>query len=110
MGLSPLYSYSGGKNILRLNLPKQGMNAASEAAYRPGDGLGLRDCPARHLVRGRPEQLVGTSSSLYDFWVRMLTVLSGPVVFLMVCTSVLNTRTIEEEGGSSRRVFLWYFF
>ena len=46
---------------------------------------------------------------LYDFWIRMLTVLSGPVILLMVCTSVLNTRTIEEEGGDSRMVFMRYF-
>ena len=51
----------------------------------------------------------GFLQPLYDFWVRLLSVLSGPVVFLMVCTSVLNTRTIEEEGGSSRKIFLRYF-
>ena len=110
VGLSPLYSYSGGKNILRLNLPKQGMNAAMKMliALVLGivSGMTLQAC----LSGGAQNALVESFlTPLYDFWVRMLTVLSGPVVFLMVCTSVLNTRTIEEEGGSSRRVFLWYF-
>ncbi len=110
VGLSPLYSYSGGKNILRLNLPKKGMNAALKLliALVIGIGAGL-------LLRvgltsaGQSALVTNVLMPLYDFWVRMLTVLSGPVVFLMVCTSVLNTRTIEEEGGSSRRVFLRYF-
>ena len=110
VGLSPLYSYSGGKNILRLNLPKKHVNAALELLIALvigiGAGLLLRSGLAPETQSVLVEQIL---MPVYDFWVRTLTVLSGPVVFLMVCTSVLNTRTIEEEGGSSRVVFLRYF-
>lgn len=110
IGLSPLYSYSGGKNVLRLNLPQKGMNAALQLLIALAIGVGAGLLLRSWLTAGAQAGLVsGFLMPLYDFWVRMLTVLSGPVVFLMVCTSVLNTRTIEEEGGSSRRVFLWYF-
>ena len=110
VGLSPLYSYSRGKNTLRLNLPRNSLNAALKMliALLIGivTGLTLRSGLSEAAQLGLVESFL---MPLYDFWVRMLTVLSGPVIFLMVCTSVLNTRTIEEEGGSSRRVFLRYF-
>ena len=110
VGLSPLYSYSGGKNILRLNLPRKGMNAALKLLIALilgiGAGLALRVGLSPDAQSALISKLL---QPLYDFWVRMLSVLSGPVVFLMVCTSVLNTRTIEEEGGSSRQIFLRYF-
>ena len=110
VGLSPLYSYSGGKNILRLNLPRKGMNAALKLLIALilgiGTGLALRAGLSPDAQSALISKLL---QPLYDFWVRMLSLLSGPVVFLMVCTSVLNTRTIEEEGGSSRQIFLRYF-
>ena len=110
VGLSPLYTYSGGKNILRLNLPRKGMNAALRLLIALvigiGAGLALRCGLAPETQSVLVERFL---MPVYDFWVRMLTVLSGPVIFLMVCTSVLNTQTIEEEGGSSGRVFLRYF-
>lgn len=110
VGLSPLYTYSGGKNILRLNLPKKGMNAALKLLIALVIGIGAGLALRAGLTADAQALLVEKFLlPVYDFWVRMLTVLSGPVVFLMVCTSVLNTQTIEEEGGSSRVVFLRYF-
>lgn len=110
VGLSPIYSYSAGKNILRLNLPKKGMNAALKLLIALVIGIMSGLTLQAWLTSGAQNALVERFLvPLYDFWVRMLTVLSGPVVFLMVCTSVLNARTIEEEGGSSGRVFLRYF-
>ena len=110
VGLSPLYSYSGGRNLLRLNLPRQGMNIAVKLLIALvlgiAAGLALRSGLSAAAQQGLID---GFFQPLYDFWVRLLSVLSGPVVFLMVCTSVLNTRTIEEEGGSSRQIFLRYF-
>ena len=109
VGLSPVYSYSKGKNILRVNLSGKGANTAVLTLLAVVIGLGgglllralLPQTAQVHLV-------LDYLDPVYQFFVRMLTVLSGPVVFLIVCTSVLNTRTIEEEGGSSTRVVLRY--
>lgn len=109
VGLSPVYSYSKGKNILRVNLSGKGANTAVLTLLAVVIGLGgglllralLPETAQVHLV-------LDYLDPVYQFFVRMLTVLSGPVVFLIVCTSVLNTRTIEEEGGSSTRVVLRY--
>lgn len=109
VGLSPLYSYSKGRNILRLNLGRKGLHVGLLLLIAMAMGLGFGTVLHGILSPDNQQRLVGDILvPLYDFWVRLLTVVSGPVVFLMVCTAVLNTRTIEEEGGSSRRVVLRY--
>ena len=110
VGLSPLYSYSRGKNILRLNLSHKGMNIGLQLLIAMAIGLGIGALLHVGLSAGAQERLIeAVLMPLYHFWIRMLTVLSGPVIFLMVCTSVLNTRTIEEEGGDSKRIVMRYF-
>ena len=110
VGLSPLYSYAKGKNILRLNLAHKGMNIGLLLLITMTVGLGLGALLHAGLPVETQERLIqDVLMPVYHFWIRVLTVLSGPVVFLMICTSVLNTRTIEEEGGDSKRIVLRYF-
>ena len=109
VGLSPTFSYSKGKNMVRLNLSGRGANAALLTLFAVVIGLGSGLLLRASLSAEAQLYLVfDYLEPMYRFFVRMLTVLSGPVVFLIVCTSVLNTRTIEEEGGSSKRVVLRY--
>ena len=109
VGVSPLYSYSNGKNILRLSVVRKSLNQVLKLLITIGSSLVVA-----HLLNVFvPEvgQVIITDSVLkpiYDLWIRLLTVVSAPVIFLMVLTSVMNTGTIEEEGGSSKRVVFRY--
>ncbi len=110
VGLSPLYSYSRGRNILRVNLARKSMNSALKILIAVLIGLGIGLLLNFMLAPDARLQLSsGLLDPLYEFWIRVLSVMSGPVIFLMVCTAVLNTGMIEEEGGSSRAVFMRYF-
>ena len=110
VGLYPQYSYSRGRNILRLNLPTHRMNPALKLliAIILGTVFGTLFV---HLLS--PEQqavlLEDVLQPLYDLWVRILSLISGPVIFLMVINIFLNTGGIEEEGGNSKRVVVRYF-
>jgi len=110
VGISPLYSYAGGKNILRLNLTVGGVNSAVKILIAVAVGLAVGFLLREVLPETAANILtVRFLTPVYSLWLRILTVLSGPMIFLMVLTSVLNTGTIQEEGGNSRRIVLRYF-
>lgn len=110
VGLSPRYSYSGRKNSLKLTLPIQGMNPVLKLviAIVAGILLGL----IGNLMLSDQIQTSLTNIimvPLYDVWNRILNVLSGPVIFFMTITTVLNTGKITERGGDSKGVIARYF-
>lgn len=109
VGLSPLYSYSRGRNILRVNLPRRGMNAALKLLIAVFAGLILGLVLREALSTDSELRLVSLIlSPMNDFWARMLSLLSGPALFLMTCTAVLNSRKIEEEGVNGNHLLLRY--
>ncbi len=110
VGLYPQYSYVKGKNFLRLNLPMHRMNPALKIliAIAVGTVLGFLGLTA--LPEAQQADLVqAVLQPIYELWIRILSVLSGPVIFFMVITTFLNTGGIEEEGGNSKRVTMRYF-
>lgn len=110
IGLAPQYRYVGGCNILRLNMNTEEMSAALKILLSVGLGLIsgylLSVLLPREMKNYLVEDILGV---FYTFWVRILSVLSGPVIFVMVCTSVLNTSSVREEGVSSTYQVLRYF-
>ena len=110
VGLYPQYNYTKGKNILRLNLPAHKMNPAIKILAAIAVGVLLGVLIKAGLSDGQEEALMDVLlEPLYHLWIRILSVLSGPVIFFMVLTTVLNTGSIEEEGGNSRKVAMRYF-
>ncbi len=91
-------------------MARKGMNAAVKLLIAVAIGLAAGFLLRANLPGGPMAILTEDFlTPLFDLWIRILSVMSGPVIFLMVCTSVLNTGTIEEEGGSSKRVVMRYF-
>ena len=110
VGLSPIYSYSKGKNILRVGFPKKRANPANVIIVSIIVGI-ILGFAMRYVTSPGVQDFFSNRilSPFFDLWVRILTLLSGPVIFLMVTTSVLNTGSIEEEGGKSWKIVLRYF-
>ena len=110
VGLYPQYSYAKGRNFLRLNLPMHRMNPALKILIAIALGTVLGFFCLNALSEPQQASLVGAVlEPIYELWIRILSVLSGPVIFFMVITTFLNTGGIEEEGGNSRRVTVHYF-
>lgn len=110
IGLSPQYNYLYGKNILRLSLPIQGMNRALTVFLSILIGLAaglLIAMTAPEMLQNK--LLVMCLNPLYDVWISILTALSGPVIALMVLTTIVNTGTLADRGGSLRTVVMRYF-
>ena len=110
VGLYPQYAYSKGKNILKLILPATRMNPGIKVLIGIAIGTVIGMLLVQILTGAGQERLINVVlEPMYDVWIRIISVLSGPVIFLMVITTVLNTGNIEEEGGSSRKVVARYF-
>ena len=110
VGLSPQYSYSGGKNHLRLSLPAARLNYVLKTLILLLISFVI-SMLILHLYPGSPGSQ--TLESLYiesfGLWNRILLCSSGPIIFFMLMTTILNTGSITEQGGNRRRSVLRYF-
>ena len=109
--LTPRYTYTWGKNVFRLALPGKKRNPVLMIgiAILVGFAVGL----AGKFLLPVPFRQLATEtffSPLYEVWLRILNALSGPVIFLMVVTTVLNTKGITRQGGNKSYVLARYFF
>ena len=109
VGLRPRYSFSGEKNTLRLPLPQKHMNPVLKMLlfFLVGIGAGLLGL---WLL---PQTVRETYSAAaleptFDLWTRILNAASGPIIFFMALTTILNTRAITRQGGSSVHVIVRY--
>ncbi len=110
IGLSPRYSYSGRKNSLRLTLPSKKINPVLQIFLAILIGL-LTGLFGDILLSPETSDFLYNTflDPLYEMWNRILNVLSGPVIFFMVLTTILNAHKITEKGGNSQHVLLRYF-
>lgn len=110
IGLTPQYTYDAGKNVVRMGLPHNSMNPVARIAVALAIGavagiLGHTLIPADTRKTVVDVLLQPT----YNMWNRLLNAISGPIIFLTVITTMLNTRRITERGGNSMLVIVRYF-
>lgn len=110
IGLNPKYTYSWGKNILKLKIPTKKMNPVVLifSALIVGVVLGL----LLHLILSHSTEVKISEYFLtpaYELWLRMLNAISGPIIFFTVITTMLNTKRIDSQGGNSTNVVVRYF-
>ena len=110
VGINPKYSYSWGKNILRIKIPTKKANPVLIifAALLIGVALGL----IGHFLLPQARQDVIVDYFLdpaYKLWIRTLNAISGPIIFFTVITTMLNTKRIDKQGGNSSNVVARYF-
>ena len=110
LGIIPQYYYTQNRNILRLTLPSQRMNPVLRVVIAiviaVAAGVLLR------LLLPTEEgylYLNGIFTPVYDLWNRILNLISGPVIFLMVVTTVLGMGRLSGKGTSGRWVIARYF-
>ena len=111
VGLSPRYSYSGRKNTLKLTLPVQRFNPVLQIVLAIVAGVLLGVLGNLFMSDSiRVDITDAVLVPLFGLWIRILNVLSGPVIFFMTITTILNTGKIAKRGGDSKGVIGRYFF
>ena len=110
IGLAPQYSYEHSRNVLKLVLPRPGMNPVIRIAIAIALGLLFGMAGAAIMPVGMRQVITNVVlKPTYDMWSRILNAVSGPIIFLTVVTTMLNTRSIDERGGNSALVIVGYF-
>lgn len=109
IGLSPRYNYIGRRNILKLILPVKGLNPILKIFISLVSGV-LIGIIGTHCLSAETQDTINylILEPFYDIWNHVLNLLSGPVIFFMVITTILNARKITERGGDSRGSFIRY--
>ncbi len=109
-GLNPQFSYSKGVNMLRIVLPAKRLNPVLKIAIAIAVGI----LTGVVIAAALPNVMQGHVAEyffqpLFHAWSRVLLAVSGPVIFFMVASTLLNMRSISEQGGDSRIVVARYF-
>ncbi|MBR3403385.1 MAG: cation:dicarboxylase symporter family transporter [Parasporobacterium sp.] len=110
LGIIPQYYYTQNRNILRLTLPSQRMNPVLRVVF--AIAIAVAAGVLLRLLLPTEEGYVylnGIFTPIYDLWNRILNLISGPVIFLMVITTVLGMGRLSGKGTSGRWVIARYF-
>lgn len=106
----PDYYYTGRTNVVRWPVPVRRRHPVVVFTIAIALGL-LLGFAGRAAGGGGPflDPVVTILGTVEEIWIRLLNVLCGPVIFLLIITTVLNMDTITRQGGSTgrflRRVF-----
>lgn len=109
IGISPSYFYAGGRNHLRLVLPSERMNPVYKLliCVLLGVFFGIAGKAIVPLAV-RTEIIGGVLKPFFDLWMNTLTLLSGPLIFILVLTTILNMGRIDAQGGDRIRILARY--
>ena len=110
IGLFPHYSYSPGRNFLRLVIPRKHMNSVLKLLIFIAIGI-VGGLLGKALLSEEIMTVIINSvlTPLSDLFTRMLNALSGPLSFLMVVIAVMNLSRIREQGADSKSIIVRYF-
>lgn len=110
VGLFPQYNYSKGRNILRIILPARHMHPALKMVIAIIVGIFAGGISLALFSDTQQTALMDVLlQPIYDLWIRILSGISGAIIFFMATTTVLNAGTIGEEGGNTRTITMRYF-
>lgn len=109
-GLSPDYSYSHGFNNIKITLGRRQINPVITILITIIFGLVIGNVALFALSNA--DRIFVTESVLvpvYDLWNNIMYSVSAPAMFVIVMSTMLDTREIDEQGGDARRITGRYF-
>ena len=109
-GLSPTYSYSHGNNVIRIGLSRMQVNPVVTVLIAIFFGL---VAGGTAMVTLLPADAAFVTQDIlvpvYDLWNRILYSVAAPAMLIIVMSTMLDTREVSEQGGSSGRILGRYF-
>ncbi len=110
VGMKPQYVYVGNNNVLRISFARRGLNPALSLVIGLALGCVVGIVGDMIMPDSVQDAIVNAvSDPIFEMWTRMLNAIAGPVIFFMVITTMLNTRKVEESGGSKMVLVARYF-
>ena len=108
MGLSPLYSYSRGKNRLVFKLKKQKMHPMMTLAVAVAAGIAAGMAGMWLPETFRTAVLTSVLTPIYDTFFNILGAIAGPLVFLSVAWGVYGIGDTATFGRIGKRMILHF--
>ena len=102
VGLNPVFSYSGGRNIVKIPLQRLQMNPALKMATCMIIGL-IAGGVAVHKLSHADQVLINNEllGPVSEIMTNMLYCVAGPILFFMVASVILNGVGLSDQGGNS---------
>ncbi len=109
-GLSPTYSYFHGTNILKINLGKKSINPVITIMIAIAFGLMIGGIALFSLSPADTAFVTAdVLTPIYDLWNNILYSVAAPAMFIIVMSTMLDTREVSEQGGNTGRITGRYF-
>ena len=109
LGVRPQFYHYGNRNIIRIGIPRRRMNPILRLMIALAIAIALAFA-LRYLVPNIAGAIPNiTLTPVYELWRRGLNLISGPVIFFMVVTTVLCLRRLSIKGASSKMIVGRYF-
>ena len=109
LGVRPQFYHYGDRNIIRIGIPRQRMNPILRLVIALAIAIVLAFA-LRFLIPNLAGAIPDvTLTPVYELWKRGLNLISGPVIFFMVVTTVLSLRRLSIKGASSKMIVGRYF-
>lgn len=110
IGLNPQYQFDGNVNSLRIQVPLGGINPVLQIFIALLGGILFGMLGKLVFPDAGLEAFSGKAMEfLFGLWSRTLNLVSGPMIFFAVITTILNTGRIAARGGSSWGIITRYF-
>ena len=109
-GLSPMYSYSHGTNIMKIPMRRISINPVIVVIFAITFGIIAGSVAAITLSEGDAQYVTnGLLMPVYDLWNNILYSVSAPAMLIIVMSTMLDTREVSEQGGNASIITGRYF-
>ena len=109
LGVRPQFIYYGNRNIIRISIPRQRMNPVIRLLIAIALSV-IIALILKNLIPNIADGIPDVSlTPVYELWRRGLNLISGPVIFFMVVTTVLSLKRLSIKGVSSKMIVGRYF-
>ena len=109
-GISPMYSYSHGTNIMKIPMRRMSINPVIMVIFAITFGIIAGSVAAITLSEGDAQFVAnGLLMPVYDLWNNILYSVSAPAMLIIVMSTMLDTREVSEQGGNASIITGRYF-
>lgn len=110
-GISPMYSYSHGTNIMKIPMRRMSINPVIVVLFAITFGMIAGSVAMVALAEGDAQYVTeGLLMPVYDLWNNILYSVSAPAMLIIVMSTMLDTREVSEQGGNAGAITGRYFF
>lgn len=109
-GISPMYSYSHGTNIIKIPMRRMSVNPVIVVIFAITFGIIAGSVAMVTLSEGDAQYVTnGLLMPVYDLWNNILYSVSAPAMLIIVMSTMLDTQEVSDQGGNASIITGRYF-